>query len=126
MKNSPTAPKEPPPQVSADTVTRLVQLWRLLADESRLKIVLALAPGGEMHVSALCDLVGQTQPAVSHHLTLMRLTGLVGYRRDGKNNFYRLESGHIRALLEQVFSEGGNMQKQLQFDDFVLAYRRAR
>jgi ArsR family transcriptional regulator len=123
LKNRPTAPKEPPPQVSADTVTRLVQLWRLLADESRLKIVLALAPGGEMHVSALCDLVGQTQPAVSHHLTLMRLTGLVGYRRDGKNNFYRLECGYLRDMLERLFADTGNAGKEIECDGFALAYQ---
>jgi ArsR family transcriptional regulator, arsenate/arsenite/antimonite-responsive transcriptional repressor len=72
--------------VAARTIDGLAQVFRLLADESRLKILMALAQDGELHVTALCDLLGQTQPAVSHHLTLLRMVGLVSYRRDGKHN----------------------------------------
>ncbi|MBV9126086.1 MAG: metalloregulator ArsR/SmtB family transcription factor [Planctomycetes bacterium] len=96
----------------------------MLADESRLKILLALSRDGELHVSALCELLGDQQPAVSHHLTLLRMTGLVGYRRSGKHNFYRLESGLIRDLLEQFFADTGTGHKALQFEDFSLAYKR--
>jgi ArsR family transcriptional regulator len=112
--------------VSDDTIKRMAKVFKLLADESRMKILLALARDGEMHVSALCALLGQSQPAVSHHLTLMRLTGLVSYRRDGKNNFYRLECGHFRDLLEQVFTDTGNATKLIQFEDFALSYRRGK
>ncbi len=110
-------------KVSDATISRLSEVFKILADKSRLKILLALAQDGEMHVSALCDLLGQSQPAVSHHLTLMRMTGLVGYRRDGKHNFYHVHSGLIRDLLEQFFADSGNGHKQLQFEDFSLAYK---
>jgi ArsR family transcriptional regulator len=113
-------------KVSDGTIARLAKIFKLLADESRMKILLALAQDGEVHVSALCDMLGQSQPAVSHHLTLMRLTGLVSFRREGKNNFYRLECGQIRELLDQVFAEGGNAHKLIQFPDFALAYKRGR
>jgi DNA-binding transcriptional ArsR family regulator len=113
-------------KVSDDTIGRLAKVFKLLADESRMKILLALAQDGEVHVSALCDMLRQSQPAVSHHLTLMRLTGLVSFRREGKNNFYRLECNHIRELLDRVFAEGGNAHKQIQFPDFALAYKRGR
>jgi ArsR family transcriptional regulator len=102
----------------------LAQIFKLLADESRLKILLALSQDRELHVTALCDVLGQTQPAVSHHLTLLRMAGLVGYRRDGKHNYYRVESGLVGELLEQFFADAGNGHKQLQFDDFFLSYRR--
>lgn len=121
---------KPPPRsssslkISQRTLYGLTQIFKLLADESRLKILLALAEGGEIHVSALCDLLDQTQPAVSHHLTLLRMTGLVGFRRDGKHNYYRIESGLISDLLEQFFSDAGNSHKSLQFEDFSLAYKR--
>jgi ArsR family transcriptional regulator len=111
-------------KVSPRTINGLAQVFKLLADESRLKILLALAQDGELHVTALCDLLHQTQPAVSHHLTLLRMAGLVGYRRDGKHNFYRIESGLVCELLEQFFADAGNGHKQLQFDDFSLAYKR--
>ncbi len=111
-------------KASDGTIYRLTEVFKLLADKSRLKILLALAQDGELHVSALCELLGQSQPAVSHHLTLMRMTGLVGYRRDGKHNFYHLRSELIRDLLEQFFADSGNGTKQLQFADFAITYKR--
>jgi ArsR family transcriptional regulator len=121
--------KAPPPatspiKVSDVTIHRLTDVFKLLADKSRLKIVLALAQDGELHVSALCELLKQSQPAVSHHLTLMRMVGLVGFRRDGKHNFYHLASGHVRDLLEQFFADSGNGHKQLLFEDFALSFKR--
>jgi len=77
-----------PIRVSDETLARLTAVFKLLSDSSRLKIVLALAQDGELHVSALCAMLNQTepgvrfsQPAVSHHLTLMRMVGLVGFRQ---------------------------------------------
>jgi DNA-binding transcriptional ArsR family regulator len=123
------APKAPhasssPIRVSEATINRLTDVFKLLADKSRLKMVLALAQDGELHVSALCALLGQSQPAVSHHLTLMRMVGLVSFRRDGKHNFYRLASDHVRDLFEQFFTDSGNGHKALQFPDFSLSFRR--
>ena len=111
-------------KVSPRTINGLAQVFKLLADESRLKILLALAQDGELHVTALCELLNQTQPAVSHHLTLLRMVGLVGYRRDGKHNYYRVESRLVGELLEQFFADSGNGHKQLQFDDFALSFKR--
>lgn len=111
-------------KVGERTIQGLADVFKLLADKSRLKILLALAQGDELHVSALCDLLAQSQPAVSHHLTLLRMAGLVGYRRDGKHNFYRVDSGLVRELLEQFFADSGNGLKQLHFENFSLAYKR--
>jgi ArsR family transcriptional regulator, arsenate/arsenite/antimonite-responsive transcriptional repressor len=110
-------------KVPETTLRRLADVFKLLADKSRLKIVLALAQDGEMHVSALGDMLGQSQPAVSHHLTLMRMVGLVGYRRDGKHNYYYLASNVVRDLLEQFFEDSGNGDRRLHFEDFDLAFR---
>jgi ArsR family transcriptional regulator len=110
--------------VSESTIAGLADVFRLLADKSRLKILLALAQDGELHVSALCQLLGQSQPAVSHHLTLLRMANLVGYRRDGKHNYYRAESGLVCRLLDQLFADPGNGHRQLQFEDFCLSYKR--
>ena len=106
------------------TIEGLSDIFKLLADKSRLKILLSLAQEGELHVSALCELLEQSQPAVSHHLTLLRMRNLVGFRRNGKHNFYRIDSAFVAELLEQFFSDSGNGPKQLQFDEFSLAYRR--
>ncbi len=111
-------------KISERTLNGLAQVFKLLADESRLKILLALAQDGELHVTALCDLLDQTQPAVSHHLTLLRMAGLVGFRRHGKHNYYRVESELVSHLLEQFFADVGNGHNQLQFNHFSLYYKR--
>jgi ArsR family transcriptional regulator len=117
-------PGTSPIKVSDGTIHDLTSVFKLLADKSRLKIVLALAQQGPMHVSALCKLLGQTQPAVSHHLTLMRIVGLVNYDRNGKHNFYYLASDYLRDLFEQFFADVGGPQQALEFDEFRLAYTR--
>jgi DNA-binding transcriptional ArsR family regulator len=107
----------------------LAELFKQLADKSRLKILLALAQDGELHVSALCKLLRDedgkpaSQPAVSHHLNLLRGRRLVQYRRDGKHNYYRIDSALVRGLLQQFFDDGGNGHKQIQFDDFSVAFK---
>jgi ArsR family transcriptional regulator len=118
-----------PIKVTDETLHRMSEVFKLLSDKSRLKIVLALAQDGELHVSALCELLGDetqpaSQPAVSHHLTLMRMVGLVSFTRHGKHNYYHLASGHIRDLFEQFFADSGNGQKSLHFDDFALTFKR--
>jgi ArsR family transcriptional regulator len=123
-KKAPTK-KLPQVKVSLRVLTALTRVFKQLADVSRLKILLALAQEGEMHVTALCQLLGQTQPAVSHHLTLLRMTGLVGFRRDGKHNFYHVESGFLGDLLEEFFAELGSHHETLEFSDFALAYKRS-
>lgn len=111
-------------KVDPDILEGLSRVFKQLGDQSRLKILLALCQEGELHVSALCQLLQQTQPAVSHHLTLLRMSGLVGYRRQGKNNFYRIDSGEVCELIEQLFQDAGNSHHTIDFKDFSLAYKR--
>ncbi len=111
-------------KIGSRTLGALSRVFKQLGDGSRLKILMALSQEGELHVSALCDLLEQTQPAVSHHLTLLRMSGLVGYRRQGKNNYYRLESGMLSDLLEQLFADSGNSHRTFHFHDFALVYKR--
>ena len=64
-------------------------LLKHVSDPTRLQVILILADG-ERHVGALCDQLSQSQPAVSHHLALLRHGGIIAPRRQGKNNFYSL------------------------------------
>ena len=64
-------------------------MLKFVSDPTRLQVILFLAHA-EYHVGALCDQLGQTQPAVSHHLALLRHGGIISPRRLGKNNFYSL------------------------------------
>jgi ArsR family transcriptional regulator len=110
--------------LNEDLLEDMTAVFKLLSDRNRLKIVLALAEQGQMNVTDLCKMLGQSQPAVSHHLTLMRMVGLVGYDRNGKHNNYYLASDHLRDLIEQFFSDTGNDRQSLEFDDFALVFSR--
>ena len=111
-------------KASDATIKHMTRIFKMLGDASRLKILIALAQEGEMHVTALCELLDQTQPAVSHHLTLMRIVGLVGFDRNGKHNFYYLASDYLRDLVEQFFSDVGNREQTMNFEEFTLTYNR--
>ena len=64
-------------------------LLKHVSDPTRLQVIMILAQG-ERHVGALCAQLSQSQPAVSHHLALLRHGGIIAPRRQGKNNFYSL------------------------------------
>lgn len=64
-------------------------LLKHVSDPTRLQVILILSDG-EQHVGALCSRLNQSQPAVSHHLALLRHGGIISPRRQGKNNFYSL------------------------------------
>jgi ArsR family transcriptional regulator len=113
----------PPLRVTEPTIERLTDVFKLLADRNRLKIVMALGQHGKMHVSALCDMLGQSQPAVSHHLTLMRSVKLIKYDREGKHNFYYLNTEFVSNLLEHLFMDVG-AEQALEFDEFNLTISR--
>jgi ArsR family transcriptional regulator len=59
---------------------------------------------GELHVSALCERLGQSQPAVSHHLALLRVAGLIHSRRDGKHNFYSVQKAKFHRVVGELFA----------------------
>ena len=68
---------------------RAANLLKQVSDPTRLQILLMLMDG-EKHVGALSEQLSQSQPAVSHHLALLRHGGIIVPRRQGKNNFYGL------------------------------------
>ena len=68
---------------------RAAILLKQVSDPTRLQVILMLSEG-EKHVGALCEALSQSQPAVSHHLALLRHGGIIAPRRQGKNNFYSL------------------------------------
>jgi DNA-binding transcriptional ArsR family regulator len=74
---------------SEQDLEQLANLFRLLSDKTRLNILMLLADG-ERNVSSLCEQLQLPQPTVSHHLSLLRMSNVLGSRRDGKQVFYAL------------------------------------
>lgn len=88
------------PHSAAPGLKDLAGSFRLLADETRLQVLQLLVEFEELNVRSLCDLLGQSQPSVSHHLGLLRTAGLVRARRDGKHNYYRTVPEKLESLIE--------------------------
>jgi ArsR family transcriptional regulator len=109
------------PEMLADGLARdLVRVFKVLSDATRLRILYFLLQADELHVRALCDLLRQSQPAVSHHLALLRVAGLIDSRRQGKHNFYRLLPAGFHQLLDQVYATVPSGLRRTRFEQHVL------
>jgi len=78
-------------------------LYKMLADPTRLKIIWALSKE-RMCVCDIAVLLGITKSAVSHQLKSLRLTNLVRNEKEGKNVYYSLTDNHVREMLENGFA----------------------
>lgn len=79
-----------------------VEVFRLLADATRIRIVLALRDG-ELSVNTLAELVDRSPAAVSQHLAKLRWGKLVRVRQEANRAFYRLTDEHaMRLVIEAI------------------------
>ena len=84
----------------AETAHQLAELFKVISDPTRLKIIGLLAHH-ELCVGDLHLLLGMTQPAVSHQLRLLRHLHIVTTRKEGRHVFYTLSDDHIHTLFSQ-------------------------
>ncbi|GGK21731.1 transcriptional regulator [Caldalkalibacillus thermarum] len=89
-------------QQEVDRTEGLAPLFKVLADETRLKIIYALSREDELCVCDVATIIGSTNAAASHHLRMLRNMGLAKHRKEGKMVFYSLESGHVRHLIDEA------------------------
>lgn len=81
-------------------IARLTELFRLLGDATRARLLYALLEAGELCVCDLAASTGTAETTVSHALRLLRTAGIVRARRAGRMMFYSLEDAHVRMLLD--------------------------
>jgi DNA-binding transcriptional ArsR family regulator len=83
-----------------ETMLDLADLFKMFADSTRVKIILALLHS-ELCVCDIAALFGMTRSAISHQLRLLRQTKLVKTRRDGTVIYYSLDDEHVRNIVAQ-------------------------
>jgi DNA-binding transcriptional ArsR family regulator len=98
-----------------------VEVFAMLADATRIRLVLALRDG-ELSVNHLADIVDKQSAAVSQHLAKLRLARMVTTRRQGTTVFYALADEHavqlvIAALLQAEHSVDGTPRHHLTNSD---------
>jgi DNA-binding transcriptional ArsR family regulator len=86
--------------VAPEEAARLAELFRLLGDPTRTRILYALLEAGELCVCDLAATVEVPETSASHALRLLRTAGIVRNRRDGRMIYYSLADAHVRLLLD--------------------------
>jgi DNA-binding transcriptional ArsR family regulator len=89
--------------MAAMQLQNVLTFFKVLSDESRLKIVGVLA-AQERSVEELAGLLDLRAPTVSHHLARLKEAGLVSMRSEGTTHLYSLNSKELRALSKQVLA----------------------
>jgi DNA-binding transcriptional ArsR family regulator len=100
---------EPEQLLRDETVGALADIFKVLGDPTRVRILDALSRG-ERSVCDLAALLRLTESAVSHQLRLLRNTRVVRARRAGRMVFYTLDDRHVLTLFRQGLrhvEEGG-------------------
>jgi DNA-binding transcriptional ArsR family regulator len=95
--DKPVCGREPDSQY----VELAVEVFAMLADATRIRIILALRDG-ELPVGRLAELVEKSPPAVSQHLARLRLARFVTSRQEGTKVFYSLANEHARQLVSDA------------------------
>src|SRR4030081_115309 len=107
----------PGPAVPAGaSMDELLAALRAAAESTRLRL-LVLCARGELTVSELAQILGQSQPRVSRHLKLLCDAGLLDRFREGSWVFYRLRSGTAASgLVRQLVSVCGDADRTVGLD----------
>jgi DNA-binding transcriptional ArsR family regulator len=79
-----------------------VEVFSMLADATRVRIVLALRDVEELSVNHLADILDKSPSAISQHLAKLRLARIVTTRQDGQRVFYRLGNEHAKQLVSDA------------------------
>ncbi|WP_330302807.1 MULTISPECIES: metalloregulator ArsR/SmtB family transcription factor [unclassified Streptomyces] len=89
---------------SAEVLAEAAAAFGLLASSARLHIVWALAQG-ESDVTGLAERVGGALPAVSQHLTKLKLAGLVRSRRAGRRQIYFVDDPDVVTVVRLMVGQ---------------------
>jgi ArsR family transcriptional regulator len=100
MADVPQVQKQLPQE---EEIYELSDLFKVLGDSTRLKILFALF-SSEICVQCLAELLDMNQSAVSHQLRILKQSRLVKFRKEGKFKFYSLDDEHVCQLIVQGMS----------------------
>lgn len=89
-------------EVNPELVRAVGQLYKVLGDTTRLRILVELIES-EVNVGGICEALELEQSTVSHQLRVLRKHGMVSSRREGKIVYYSLDDEHVKDILIQTF-----------------------
>ena len=86
--------------VDAQQLKKVAFILKTVAHPTRLGIVQLLANHEELPVKAICDELNTEQSLMSHHLSNLKLKGILSSRRQGKQILYTLKQKEILKIFE--------------------------
>ncbi|CAM3664919.1 transcriptional regulator [Brevibacillus invocatus] len=90
-------------------ISAMANMFKVLADETRMKVAFALCQEDEMCVCDVANVIGSSLATASHHLRTLKKLNLVKYRKEGKLAFYALEDEHVRELIQLASTHSKEM-----------------
>ena len=88
------------PLLSFVEAVKVMALFKILANDTRIRLLHHLVRSGEATVTDMAKALGMKPQAVSNQLVRLSDTGMLVSRRDGNNVFYRVENGCVAPLLD--------------------------
>jgi ArsR family transcriptional regulator len=88
-------------RIGEDQVVELAEMFRLMSDPTRLRIILG-SLDAPVPVGELADRLSISASLVSHHLRLLRAARLLQAERRGRQVFYMVGDSHIRSMLADM------------------------
>ncbi len=95
-------------------VGELSRVFKVLGDETRARIVYALAQADRLCVCDIAQIVGLSLPAVSHHLRVLREHDIARSCKEGRIVFYSLADDHVASLVKQGAEHAREIQSRMQ------------
>ena len=89
--------------MNSEQAREIAEVCKMLADGTRVQMVVELAKG-QKSVSAISEALGINQPTASHHLALLRMSGLLNRERQGKQMFYRVNKKRLQTVIKLLDS----------------------
>jgi len=105
---------------SDEQIFELSDLFKVLGDSTRVKILFALV-SAEICVQCLAELLDMKQSAVSHQLRILKQSRIVKYRKEGKYKFYSLDDEHVHQLMVLGMSHMNESVDSHQTPDIVFS-----
>lgn len=87
--------------IDDQTAIRTAELFSMLSDPTRVRILSVLLDHPELNVGALVECLGMSESAISHQLRGLRQMHIVRARKEGRQVYYALDDEHVAALFQQ-------------------------
>lgn len=94
---------------NTDKLEKAAYILKTVAHPARLAIVDMLRRGRKLSVTEICENLGMEQSLTSHHLNTMKLKGILGCERDGKQVYYHLKEKDVAKVLDCIENCNCNM-----------------